>query len=192
MKLEIDRDFDIWYTNTVARLREDGIIVEGESEVVEYSPKSPHQDRVEAFMRAGGHRVPDRPEVPTPEVCLLRARLALEETLETIAALGFEVVPHGDADHVHMAGLDFRRVGQPDLVKVVDGCCDTRVIATGTLSAFGVADESVQREVDRSNMDKFKDGVQHDQYGKIKKPAGWRPPDLDGVLKAQGWKDGRP
>ena len=150
--------------------------------------QSDHQKRVERFMRAAGQVVPDAPCIPMNSVCELRARLVLEEALETIDGLGYEIIPNGDADHVHMGGLTLRRVKDPDIVKVVDGCADTSVVSIGTLSAFGVKDEHVLREVDRSNTAKTEGGVVRDQSGKVQKPKGWSPPNITRVLMEQGWE----
>lgn len=169
----------------------DGDVIELGEFVDQMYGKTAHQRRVEQFMEAGGHTVPGHPTEPSRECRLLRAKLILEEALETIQALGFEVVPNGDADHVHKNGVTYQERYPFDIVEVADGCADISVVTIGTLSACGIADDALLREVDRSNMAKFEGGVKHDQYGKIQKPAGWKPPDIRTVLNNQGWNDGK-
>ncbi|RME85522.1 MAG: hypothetical protein D6785_04320, partial [Planctomycetota bacterium] len=53
--------------------------------------KSPHQKRVEEFMRLAGQEIPEVPTLPDEKTRLLRSKLILEEALETIHALGFAV-----------------------------------------------------------------------------------------------------
>lgn len=189
MQAEITEKFSEWHREAMRRLTQpdDDLSKHYSASMGSFARlKTPHQERIEAFMAAGGHQVPDKPTVPSRECRMLRAKLILEECLETIQALGFEVVPAGDADHVHKHGVSFREAHPVNMIEVADGCADISVVTIGTLSAFGIADESLLREVDRSNMEKFRDGVKHDQYGKIMKPAGWTPPDVLSVLKDQG------
>lgn len=142
-------------------------------------------------MRRAGQDVPASPCIPASEVRMLRAKLILEEALETIAGLGYSVHMLGDPDC--LLSLLRRELlawdeHEPDLVQVVDvvdGCCDLIVVATGTLSACGVADVAVQREVDESNLRKFGEGGYQREDGKWIKPKDWQPPDLERILADQ-------
>ena len=131
--------------------------------------KTRHQQRVEQFMVGAGQDLPDRPTIPSRKVCELRARLILEEALETIAALGFSVLGVGPAT--------LRVIPCPDInegisiLEVVDGCCDLSVVTSGTLSAFGIADVGPLGIVDRDNLKKIKNGSK-DEHGKFIKPPG--------------------
>lgn len=74
-----------------------------------------------------------------------------------------------------------------DIVEIVDGLLDVIVIAWGTLLAY-VGEEkafAAAQEVVRSNLSKV-DGslgpiVRRDD-GKLLKPEGWTPPDIQGAL----------
>lgn len=74
-----------------------------------------------------------------------------------------------------------------DLVETVDGLLDIIVIAWGTLLAYIGPDKakSAAAEVVRSNLSKV-DGslgpVQFREDGKVIKPDGWIPPDIEGVI----------
>lgn len=161
--------------------------------------KSVGQQRTEQFMLLAGQQVPLAPTIPSEDVRRLRAKLIWEECLETIRGLGFE--PRVlDASQAHLADSDkewasvdeqaevkFIAVCEPDLVEIADGCADIIVVTTGTLSACGIADEAIQREVDESNLRKFGPGSRRREDGKWEKPDSWTPPDIAGRLREQGW-----
>lgn len=78
-----------------------------------------------------------------------------------------------------------------DLVEIADGCLDQIVIAWGTLLAYFGPDlaHAMATEVTQSNLAKV-DGrlapVKFRHDGKILKPEGWQPPDIEGVLRRAG------
>jgi len=149
--------------------------------------KSEHQIRVEEFMRKAEQELPSGPSMPSQYIRTLRARLILEEALETVQALGVAV--HLESSYglvgVYIAGLRYFSAGDHDLVEAVDGCCDLRVVTTGTLSALGVQDESVQKIVDDANLRKFGPGSYKDVDGKWIKPPDFVPPQEALVLELQ-------
>lgn len=130
--------------------------------------KTFHQTLVETFMRGAKQEVPNSPTIPCFHVRKLRAKLIVEEALETLRALGFLY----DQDN-----QDVIEVGSPDLVEVVDGCADTKVVLTGTLSAFGVKDRNPQYLVDINNLDKLTTGTLRED-GKLIKSKEHVPPNL--------------
>lgn len=154
---------------------------------VEWPVKSAHQERVEEFMKLAGQEVPAVPTYPSHEVMKLRAKLILEEALETVEALGFHaVVKSVDnvvAVKVAMERLELHNDGVVDIAEVIDGCCDLKVVTTGTLSAFGLPDELFQEEVDDNNMAKFGPGGRRREDGKWVKPPNHQPPDIQGLLR---------
>lgn len=146
--------------------------------------KSDHQQRVEQFMELAGQEIPATPVMPSSPTRRLRANIIFEETLETLEGLGF--VPRWDAARQEWV---MEETCKPDLVLSVDGCCDLRVVTTGTLSAMGVADEIVQIEVDKNNLAKFgPGGYRRESDGKWMKPPGHQPPDILGVLLKLGYR----
>lgn len=143
--------------------------------------KSEHQKRVEEFMRLAGQEVPSGPIIPSLEIRKFRADMILEEALETIEGLGFEVNQVGPDGE-----LELKEMFHPDLPLIVDGCADIKVVTTGTLSACGVQDEPIQLEVDRNNLLKFGSGAYRRSDGKWMKPPDHRPPEILKLLKDQG------
>lgn len=120
--------------------------------------KTPHQQRVEEFMVKAKQTIPDRPTLPDEGIRLLRAKLILEEALETVFALGFSVEVNGleiTSKKGFKEYLNWDAHDSPDLDEIADGCADIKVVTTGTLSACGISDDSVQREVDCNNLSKF-------------------------------------
>jgi len=142
--------------------------------------RTPHQQRVEAMMNGFGQAVQFQPVVPNEKTRHLRARLILEECLETIEALGFSLrTDSGPSlefdDFMLTADKD------PNLTEIADGCADVKVVITGTLSACGIPDRPLQEMVDRNNLEKLATATE-DEHGKWIKSPDHRPPDIGGLL----------
>ena len=120
--------------------------------------KSNHQQRVEEFMELAGQKIPKKPTIPNGPTRELRARLIIEEAVETTDGLGVSVCVKYDGRLLPIScdDLVFMADKPPDLKEIADGCWDSRVVVTGTLSACGIADEDGQRQVDENNLKKFK------------------------------------
>lgn len=152
--------------------------------------KTPHQLRVEEFMQKAKQEVPSKPVVPSEAVRKLRAKLILEEALETVDALGINIKyspvgPIGEKIRINDFFLE-ENVYFDELEclsEVIDGCADLSVVTTGTLSAFGVPDLLVLQEVDNNNLAKFGPGHSWREDGKLVKPPGHKPPDWKVVLE---------
>lgn len=138
--------------------------------------KSDHQKSVEEFMVKARNVLPDKPTMPDEKTRLLRAKLILEECLETIEALGFEVAKEA------YGKTEFIYAYTPDLVEIADGVCDINVVACGTLSACGLPDLPFQNAVNENNLAKFKEGFSWREDGKLIKPSNHQPPDIKGIL----------
>jgi len=160
--------------------------------------KSEHQLNVEAFMLRAKQEVPIVPTMPNAEVRALRARLILEEAFETIKALGVCVeatLPDGDmiVDGNEVEFKDLRLIAsddehrwpsfEPNMIEVIDGVCDLSVVGIGTLSAMGCPDLPFIRAVDAANLRKFGPGHSWRGDGKLLKPPGFAPPDLESILE---------
>ncbi len=150
---------------------------------------TPHAARVREFMQKAGQDTPDTPTIPDEATRVLRAKLILEEALETVRALGVGVhvttADGTEVDFSHVDHLDFVARGAVDLPGVVDGCADISVVTIGTLIAFGIDDAPVLEEVDAANLRKFAPGSYRRDDGKWIKPPGWTPPDIEGVIARQ-------
>ena len=74
-----------------------------------------------------------------------------------------------------------------DLPEIVDALCDLLYVTYGSGVALGIDLEPFFAEVHRANMTKA--GGYRRADGKWMKPAGWLPPDIDGLLeRLHGWK----
>lgn len=110
----------------------------------------------------------------------LRARLMLEELAEVLEALA-----------------------DGDLPGVADGLGDLAYVVVGSAVSYGIPLPAVWKEISRANLSKFPlheecegagcDGcggrgrrVTRDEHGKVEKPAGWTPPDVERALGLRG------
>ena len=150
--------------------------------------QTPHQARVEKFMQLAKQQLPKEPKLPDRDVRLLRAKLILEEALETVTALGFttDVAGFEIADKADFTEyIDFIENGRESLEEIADGCCDISVVTMGTLSACGLKDQSLLEAVDENNLEKFGPGHKYNEYGKLIKPPGHKPPDIQKLIEEQ-------
>jgi len=139
-----------------------------------------HYNRVKEFMQKVGQDTPEGAVIPDEKTRILRAKLILEEALETVDALGVRVQTQGI--EITEEGLDYDAPNEVDLQEVADGCADISVVTIGTLIAFGIDDDTLLEEVDASNLRKFSEGSYRREDGKWMKPPGWTPPDIMGAL----------
>lgn len=157
------------------------------------SLKSKNQLMVEQFMltsiakfgeKQNKQDVPILPVIPSLEIRKLRARLILEEAIETIKALGFsvKVTPGFIIDR-----FDFIDQYVPELEHIADGVADIEVVTLGTASACGLAIQPIFEAVCDNNMDKYGPGCTIDNGGKIIKPPNHKKVDIITLLKQQGW-----
>ena len=134
-------------------------------------------------MQKAGQDTPASVTVPGETTRLLRARLILEEAMETIAALGVDI--HVNGCTLSLEECELEPGGDINLEGVVDGCADISVVTIGTLVAFGVEDEPVLAEVDKANLRKFGPGSYAREDGKWIKPPDWHPPNIKGLLSGR-------
>lgn len=155
--------------------------------------QSEHQQRVTQFMVLAKQECPASPTIPAYKIRLLRARLILEEALETIAALGVRILPTREyvrqlkdsetaSSEVTFEDLALERGDEPNLVEIADGCADISVVTIGTLIACGIADVPVMNLVDSSNLNKFGPGHSFRADGKLIKPPDFEPPDFAALI----------
>ena len=142
-----------------------------------------HYQRVKAFMENAGQATPQKITIPDDHTRLLRARLILEEALETAHALGISV--QVNKEDVTIDKCELLSNKPVDVEGVADGCADISVVTVGTLIAFGIDDEKLLQEVDEANLRKFGPGGYAREDGKWMKPSDWTPPDIVGVLESQ-------
>lgn len=141
--------------------------------------KTTHQLNVEQFMLKAGQKVPDKPTIPSDKDCVLRSKLIIEESLETSDALGVSIFDERTGEEIYMKHLKFVSNKEPDIVKIIDGCCDISVVTTGTLSSCGIEDRPVLKAVDFANLRKFGPGGHRRDDGKWIKPSDFVGPEKD-------------
>jgi len=116
---------------------------------------------VKEFQQAFGQRVGDHPFLPNANERELRMRLMKEEYKE-----------YKKAEKAN------------DLVNLASELADIIYIACGTAVSYGIPLNEVFEEVHKANMSKLIDGkVIRREDGKIQKPEGWQPANIEAILK---------
>lgn len=140
--------------------------------------------QVHDFHQAMGQPVLSAPQVPRQARIRLRLKLIAEEFFELMRAAGVETgAAEATLQEARLAVQDAHTVDLPELV---DAMADLDYVVEGTRLEFGVDGWPIACEVQRSNMAKV--GASRDDDGKILKPPGWTPPDIEGCLREQGWE----
>lgn len=74
-----------------------------------------------------------------------------------------------------------------DMVEVADAIADTIYVLCGMAVSYGVPLNEVWTEVQRTNMAKVgENGPIYRADGKVAKPDGWQPPDIESIIVAHG------
>src|SRR5688572_17230344 len=138
------------------------------------------RDQVLEFHRAFGVPVAEKPGVPSDERVRLRLMLVAEEFVELLEDIGVDAE---SVDFIEYAleSLQFAELSNPNIIGIADAIADLDYVIEGTRLEFGINGEPIAAEVHRSNMAKLGGAVRAD--GKIMKPAGWTPPDIEGELR---------
>jgi predicted HAD superfamily Cof-like phosphohydrolase len=162
------------------------------------------QKQVKDWMVKFGQECPEKPVIPSLEIRKLRAKLILEEALETIMALGlfpYMRRTHYEDDMIEddSIGLWEDPKGRADLKEIADGCEDLKVVTEGTLIACGLVkdygeewkdltEDPLFNEVMRSNNSKMWQIGEHefktvkDSDGKVIKSPSYFPPNLQPII----------
>ena len=155
---------------------------------------------VHDFHSRFGYAVHETPHVPEDDIVRFRLALIAEEFFELLEA---SVVDPGGialAQSLISKALNGERYGIPlakvavDLPEFTDAMADLDYVVEGTRLAFGIDGWPVLLEVQRANMDKAPSHLASADRAKVDlnvaktpKPEGWRPPDIAGELRKQGW-----
>jgi predicted HAD superfamily Cof-like phosphohydrolase len=117
-------------------------------------------EMVRDFHEAFGQRVGTKPTLPNYGERELRIRLMGEEFKE-----------YNQAEE------------NDDLTNLAVELADIIYIACGTAVSYGIPLDEVFEAIHNANMEKLVDGkVIRREDGKIKKPEGWKPADIAGIL----------
>lgn len=139
------------------------------------------RDQVKKFHEEMGIPVLDIPQIPSDDRVRLRLNLIAEESFEIYEACNLDVKK--------LKEELFRLIRESelkiDMPKFVDGLGDTDYVVEGTRLEFGVDGEDIADEIQAANMRKVNGPLRED--GKRLKPIGWVGPDIEKVLKNQGW-----
>ena len=118
-------------------------------------------EMVSEFHTAFGQRVGTKPELPDANERLLRMNLMTEEYRE-----------YNNAE------------ANNDMTNLAVELADIIYIACGTAVSYGIPLDEVFEAIHNANMAKLIDGkVIRREDGKIKKPEGWQPANIEGILE---------
>ena len=139
------------------------------------------REQVLAFHLAMNLPVAYKPQIPADDRVRLRLNLIAEESFEIFEACGIDVKDLKEQlfSKIRESELNI------DLPKLADGFGDTDYVVEGARLEFGIDGESIADEIQAANMRKTNGPIRED--GKRLKPPGWVGPDIEKVLKAQGW-----
>lgn len=126
------------------------------------------QNQVKEFMEFFGQDCPVEPTRIDEETAILRAKLILEEALETIVkGLGLRIlltendggvdISNNDLNYwmTNEKAIQFQKEKEVDLIELADGLADLAYVGEfGTAVAAGIDLEPVQDEIHSSNMSK--------------------------------------
>lgn len=137
----------------------------------------------------------ESPELPSSSTLRFRVRLVLDEVVELLDAIYDDRAAIDQLRGVFSWFLDvspWRRdlfLSGDVFAGVVHEAVDVAYTIEGMLATLGVDGTAIFRLVDAAN--KAKAGGGRDDSGKLKKPAGWTPPDVAGELRRQSLAAGR-
>lgn len=129
------------------------------------------------------------PGLNTPEKRELRAKLIMEEAVETVAALGFDVDANicdlntrwsRNEPNASVVARFHKSYDDLNLLGFIDGLCDLSYVVMGGAVNAGVNLQRHFDEVHRCNMAKLSGPKRAD--GKQLKPEGWVGPDHQRIL----------
>ena len=110
---------------------------------------------------------------------------ACDQTVEDFNLEQFQLYGNLIAEEVTEFGL---AVSQNDKVETLDALVDILVVTIGAIHSMGADAEGAWKEVMRTNfakIDKETGKVRKRDDGKVLKPLGWVPPDLNPFLKKE-------
>jgi predicted HAD superfamily Cof-like phosphohydrolase len=146
------------------------------------------RDQVLEFHRVVGQPIGEKPAVPSDERVRLRLSLVAEEFFELLTATGlgskWDAVLDAQ-DSIKDAIKEFPII-KVDMPGFIDALADLDYVIEGARIEFGVDGGPIAAEVHRANMTKAGGPLRPD--GKRLKPEGFKPPDIEGELKKQGWR----
>lgn len=118
------------------------------------------QQDVKDFHIATGSHIEESPKLIHRHILSLRENLIEEETKEVIKALG-----------------------EHNLANIAKELCDLVYVTLGTAVSLGINLNPIWDAVHKSNMEKAKGPKRED--GKILKPEGWKPPNIQSLIEEQ-------
>ena len=131
-----------------------------------------YQRMVREFIVAMKQPTPERPSLVDFR-SQLRVALIREEAGEFAEACGF----------TDDGGEEWVETEDRDWPEMIDAICDLLYVTYGAANEMGIDLDPFFHEVHQTNMEKI-GGPVRESDGKLLKPPGWTPPDIQGILEA--------
>lgn len=159
---------------------------------------------VRQFMAGAKNHIPPEPTIEGYPF-ELRLRLLFEEAYEFVEACGFDVhintpfgpLPLGVYLQMQQAGrptFKFIKLREPNMPAMIRELIDLLYVVIGSGISMSIPLTPFFMETHSANMRKAVNGVFIVDEGKVKKPEGWKGPDIEAVLAAllaqhSAWKE---
>ena len=143
-------------------------------------------EMVTEFQKAMGMPLAPLPRIPVRERAVLKLALIAEEFVELMEASYGKNAAAVSALRPPIANLLQYGELHVNLPDFADALADIDYVVEGCRLEFGIDGRPIAREVHRTNMLKSTGPVRAD--GKRLKPEGWLPPNIERLLREQGWR----
>jgi predicted HAD superfamily Cof-like phosphohydrolase len=165
-------------------------LLETNTRLVEALRKTDRKRMVREFFIIANQKIGDLPRELSDDQARFRARLNIEEGAKELLKAMFEVDKGPEPWRFDRGINDLFWVinncaVKIDMVDLVDATIDTDYVTEGLRVALGVDSTPFWEEVQKKNLEKA--GGPRREDGKLLKPPGWTPPDIEGLLVKQGW-----
>lgn len=161
------------------------------SELLEQARASDRRAHVQAFFRIANQTARETPGVPSEAELRLGLSLIVEEGILELLPAALDIDTEYDHDWVLVRDLLHRFIERAParvrLVPLMDATIDIDYVVEGLRVRCGVGGAQLWTEVHAKNMAK-QGGPKDPVTGKQLKPDGWTPPDIDRLLREQGWE----
>lgn len=181
LRAKEDRDA-VMVANKWLQKRENELLHSNTAEV-EKRRAVDRQAMVRRFFHIANQAQPRTPAIPDDETVRFRLRLVAEEFFELLEACIPDDRLQVTFSRENVEALIDALPICVDMPKAIDAIVDTEFTTQGMAIAFGVDTNPIWRAVSEANAAKAGGPVVE---GKLGKPASWTPPDVEGLLRAQG------
>lgn len=161
------------------------------TQLLELARQRDRRSHVGAFFQIANQPERETPGVPDEAELRLGLEMVVEECFELLDAAFVD----SDESHEHSLACLHARVRERcrtlplrvRMVPLADATIDIDYVVEGLRRRLGINGDPLWAEVHAKNLAK-RGGPKDPVTGKQLKPEGWTPPDIERLLREQGWK----